>query len=48
VLEGGDRLLCYGKLETMRDLVPDRTKRKKKPRIGKLDKGMVEALEINK
>jgi ribosomal protein S6--L-glutamate ligase len=48
ILEGGDRLLCYGKLETMRDLVPERTKRRKKPRIGKLDQSMVEALEISK
>jgi hypothetical protein len=32
----------------MRDLVPERTKRRKKPRIGKLDQSMVEALEISK
>ncbi|UYV12567.1 MAG: RimK family alpha-L-glutamate ligase [Phycisphaera sp.] len=44
-LEAGDRLLCYGKLETMRDLVPERTKRKKKPRVAKLDKSLVDALE---
>ncbi|MEQ9096599.1 alpha-L-glutamate ligase [Leptolyngbya valderiana BDU 20041] len=48
VLESGDRLLCYGKLETMRDLVPGRKKRTKKARIGKLDKQLVEALEADK
>ena len=29
VLETGDRLLCFGKLESMRDLVPARRKRKR-------------------
>ena len=46
VLDAGDRLLCYGKLETMRDLVPGRKKRAKKARIGKLDKSLVDALEV--
>lgn len=45
VLEAGDRLLCYGKLETMRDLVPGRKKRTRKPRIAKLDPLWVDALE---
>ena len=31
VLEAGDRLLCYGKLEQMRDLVPARRKRERAP-----------------
>ena len=35
VLEPDDRLLCYGKLEQMRDLVPARRKRKR-PRIKRL------------
>ncbi|NND70725.1 MAG: RimK family alpha-L-glutamate ligase [Rhodothermales bacterium] len=30
ILEAGDRLLSFGKLESMRHLVPDKTKRKKK------------------
>ena len=32
-LEAGDRLLCFGKLELMRDLVPVRTRRKRSPKI---------------
>jgi len=36
VLEGGDRLLCFGKLETMRGMVPDKTKRKRRPKIKQL------------
>lgn len=47
VLEAGDRLLCYGKLETMRDLVPERKKRKRKSRIAKLDPKWVDDLEAN-
>ena len=27
VLEAGDRLLCYGKLDSMRSLVPERRKK---------------------
>ncbi|MFI4916033.1 MAG: RimK family alpha-L-glutamate ligase [Phycisphaerales bacterium JB060] len=45
-LEAGDRLLCYGKLETMRDLVPGRARRKRKP--SKLDRTLVDALESDK
>ena len=33
VLEAGDRLLCYGKLEAMRDLVPERRRRRARPEI---------------
>ena len=36
VLEGGDRLLCFGKLESMRGLVPDRTRRKRRPKVQQL------------
>jgi ribosomal protein S6--L-glutamate ligase len=32
-LESGDRLLCFGKLELMRDLIPAKTRRKRRPRI---------------
>ena len=32
-LEAGDRLLCFGKLELMRDLIPKKTKAKRKPKI---------------
>ena len=37
LIEAGDRLLCYGKLESMRDLVPERRKRKRKRKVKKLD-----------
>lgn len=33
VLEAGDRLLCFGKLELMRGLVPKKTRRKRQPKI---------------
>ncbi|NND01764.1 MAG: 30S ribosomal protein S6--L-glutamate ligase [Acidimicrobiia bacterium] len=33
VLEAEDRLLCFGKLESMRDLVPDRRRRRSRPKI---------------
>ena len=36
VLEANDRVLCYGKLELMRDLVPARRERKR-PRIDRLE-----------
>lgn len=35
-LEDGDRLLCFGRLEEMRDLVPQR--RKRRQRVKKLPK----------
>ncbi|HKJ57437.1 MAG TPA: TrkA C-terminal domain-containing protein, partial [Nitriliruptoraceae bacterium] len=30
VLEAGDRLLCFGKLEEMRNMIPDRSQRRRK------------------
>lgn len=33
VLEAGDRLLCFGKLELMRDLVPAKVRRKRHPEV---------------
>jgi ribosomal protein S6--L-glutamate ligase len=32
-LEPGDRLLCFGKLELMRDLIPAKTRRRRTPKI---------------
>lgn len=32
-LEAGDRLLCFGKLELMRDLIPVRTRRRRRPKV---------------
>ncbi len=33
VLESGDKLLCYGKLESMRSMVPAKTRRRRKPKV---------------
>ena len=35
-LEAGDRLLCFGRLELMRDLIPKKTRRRRKPEIHEL------------
>ena len=35
-LEPGDRLLCYGKLESMRDLVPERKRKRKRMKVKEL------------
>jgi ribosomal protein S6--L-glutamate ligase len=35
-LHAGDRLLCFGKLESMRDLVPAKARRARQPRVEKL------------
>lgn len=37
VLEPGDRLLCFGKLESMRELVPKKTRQRRRPPIASLD-----------
>lgn len=39
VLEAEDRLLCWGRLEEMRSMIPDRSKRR--PRVKKLPKNLV-------
>lgn len=44
VLEANDRLLCYGKLESMRGLIPDKSQRTRKPKVRKLDAGLIESL----
>ena len=37
-LEANDRLLCFGKLESMRKLVPEKTRKRRKPKPKKLPK----------
>lgn len=32
-LEPGDRLLCFGKLESMRSMIPEKTRRKRRPKV---------------
>lgn len=36
-LEAGDKLLCYGKMESMRRMVPEKTRRRRQPELRKLD-----------
>ncbi|TWT77745.1 Ribosomal protein S6 modification protein [Posidoniimonas polymericola] len=35
-LEPGDRMLCFGKLEQMRSMIPDRVRKKRRPKVGEL------------
>jgi ribosomal protein S6--L-glutamate ligase len=35
-LQADDRLLCFGKLELMRDLIPERTRRRRRPPVQEL------------
>lgn len=37
VLEAGDKLLCYGKLESMRGMIPAKTRRQRRPKVQDLD-----------
>tara|TARA_R110001592_G_scaffold363371_1_gene685766 strand:- start:414481 stop:415677 length:1197 start_codon:yes stop_codon:yes gene_type:complete len=37
VLEPGDKLLCFGKLESMRGMIPARTRRRRRPVVQELD-----------
>lgn len=45
VLEPGDILLCYGKLESMRDLVPKRERKKRRVKVKDLDPALIEGLD---
>lgn len=36
VLEANDRLLCFGKLESMRGMIPERTQRRRRPKMQEL------------
>jgi len=35
-LEPGDRMLCFGKLEAMRSMIPEKTRKKRRPRVKNL------------
>jgi ribosomal protein S6--L-glutamate ligase len=37
MLEAGDKLLCFGKLEAMRGMIPARTRRRRRPEVQGLD-----------
>ncbi len=43
-LEGGDKLLCYGKLDGMRGLIPEKRRRARRIKAKKLDPQLVEQL----
>ena len=36
ILEAGDRLLCFGKLENLRDLIPAKARRTRRPKVKEL------------
>jgi len=36
ILEAGDRLLCFGQLSSMKNLVPDQTRKRRRPKLKKL------------
>jgi ribosomal protein S6--L-glutamate ligase len=36
-LEPGDRLLCFGKLDSMREMVPERIRKRRRPKVRKLE-----------
>ena len=38
VIEAEDRLLCFGKMATMRNMIPEKTKRRRRPKTRKLSK----------
>jgi len=44
-LEADDRLLCYGKLESMRDLIPEKRRRRRRPKVGKLESEVAARME---
>jgi ribosomal protein S6--L-glutamate ligase len=46
-LQAGDRLLCFGKRELMRDLIPGRVRRKRRPKV-KVLPGLAVAKEVFK
>ncbi len=44
-LEADDKLLCYGKLDAMRDLIPERRQRRRKTKAKKLDPQLIADLD---
>jgi ribosomal protein S6--L-glutamate ligase len=43
VLEPGDKLLCFGKLESMRSMIPAKARRKRRPVVQELDTQQLES-----
>ena len=44
-LEAGDKLLCYGQIEAMRSLVPEKQRRRRKVKASKLDRKTLQDLD---
>lgn len=44
-LEADDRLLCYGKLDAMRDLIPPKKRRRSRVKVAKLNPQLIAELE---
>lgn len=36
ILEAGDRILCFGKIESMKGLIPEKTRKRRSPKVKKL------------
>lgn len=45
-LEAGDRLLCFGKLDSMRDMIPERTRRRRTAAVRDLPEDVAAAAPI--
>ncbi|MFT5483761.1 MAG: ribosomal protein S6--L-glutamate ligase [Halieaceae bacterium] len=41
-LKAGEKLLCFGKLEAMRSMIPARTRRRRRPDVQELDAKLLE------
>lgn len=48
VLEPGDKLLCFGKLESMRGMIPARTRRNRRPVVQDLDTELLDTTSVAK
>lgn len=47
ILEANDKLLCFGRLEVMRDMIPAKTRRRRQPDIGNLPADAVSAADTS-
>ncbi|MBF0429835.1 MAG: RimK family alpha-L-glutamate ligase [Fibrobacteria bacterium] len=45
LLQAEDRLLCFGKMESMKELIPEKTRKRRKPKMKKLKKADIEAAQ---
>lgn len=47
VLEANDKLLCFGRFESMKDLIPEKTKRKRKLKLKTVTEAQIEEAQGN-